>query len=79
VRDLVDKEDTQKSKNVRILMDDYGLDRQGIENGFQIRKKHGKTNKQKLVIRCLKPPSGKGGFTLLPTLPPTHPVSSLSL
>lgn len=45
MRDLVDKEDTQKNKNVRILMDNYGLDRQGIENVFQIRKKHGKTNR----------------------------------
>lgn len=50
VRNLVDTEDTQKSKNVRILMDGYGLDRQGIENVFQIREKHGK-NKQKPKTR----------------------------
>lgn len=50
MRNLVDTEDTQKSKNVRILMDGYGLDRQGIENVFQIREKHGK-NKQKPKTR----------------------------
>ena len=41
MRDGVDKEDTQKNKNVRVLMDDYGLDKQRIENTFQIREKHG--------------------------------------
>lgn len=34
--------DTQKSKNMRVLMDDYGWDRQGIENVFQTGEKHGK-------------------------------------
>lgn len=34
--------DTQKSKNMRVLMDDYGWDRRGIENVFQTGEKHGK-------------------------------------
>lgn len=42
---LVDKEDTEKSKNVRVLKDDYDLDRQGIEKVVQVGEKHSEKKK----------------------------------
>lgn len=45
VRDMVDKENIQKGKNVRVLKGDYDLDKKGVKRIFQVEEKHGKKYK----------------------------------